>query len=309
MYAAGGIVSIGSVPKYIGAFEKLVSAVRGLISYVTVFKNNTPYMEKFFAYISRESKMTSGTKSVPMSDSYVFELKNVSFKYPGSEAYALKNVSMKIGSTNRFAIVGINGSGKTTLVKLLCRLYDPTSGVILLNGVDIREYKYDEYMKIFSVVFQDFSLLSLKAGENVAASVDYDAEKVKECFKLTGITEFDPETYLYNDYKDGIELSGGEAQKIAIARAIYRNSPCMILDEPTAALDPLAESEIYKLINQISSDKMIIYISHRLSSCRFADCIYVFDEGALMESGTHEELLQNKALYSAMWNSQAQYYE
>lgn len=309
MYAAGGIVSIGSVPKYIGAFEKLVSAVRGLISYVTVFKNNTPYMEKFFAYISRESKMTSGTKSVPRSDSYVFELKDVSFKYPGSEAYALKNVSMKIGSTNRSAIVGINGSGKTTLVKLLCRLYDPTSGVILLNGVDIREYKYDEYMKIFSVVFQDFSLLSLKAGENVAASVDYDAEKVKECFKLTGITEFDPETYLYNDYKDGIELSGGEAQKIAIARAIYRNSPCMILDEPTAALDPLAESEIYKLINQISSDKMIIYISHRLSSCRFADCIYVFDEGALVESGTHEELLQNKALYSAMWNSQAQYYE
>lgn len=152
--------------------------------------------------------MTSGTKSVPRSDSYVFELKNVSFKYPGSEAYALKNVSMKIGSTNRFAIVGINGSGKTTLVKLLCRLYDPTSGVILLNGVDIREYKYDEYMKIFSVVFQDFSLLSLKAGENVAASVDYDAEKVKDCFKLTGITEFDPETYLYNDYKDGIELSG-----------------------------------------------------------------------------------------------------
>lgn len=210
----------------------------------------------------------------------------------------------------------MNGSGKTTFIKLLCRLYDPTEGHIFLNGIDIRKYKYDDYINIFSVVFQDFQLLALPLGENVAGAAHYDSELAKSCLKNAGFeTRFQSmpkglNTYLYKNLDEkGIQISGGKAQKIAIARALYKNAPFIILDEPTAALDPVAEAEIYSKFNDIVTDKTTVYISHRLSSCKFCDEIAVFHEGNVVQKGTHEELISDKTgKYYELWNAQAQYY-
>ena len=223
---------------------------------------------------------------------------------------------MKFEIGKRLAVVGMNGSGKTTFIKLLCRLYDPTEGEILLNGIDIRKYNYAEYMNIFSVVFQDFKLFSLTLGENVASGSRIDREKVIDCLNKAGFSGRLAEmpngidTYLYTDYeKDGVNVSGGEAQKIAIARALYKDSPFIILDEPTAALDPIAEAEIYGKFDEIAGDKTAIYISHRLSSCKFCDEIAVFHEGAVIQQGTHASLVADESgKYYELWHAQAQYY-
>ncbi len=223
---------------------------------------------------------------------------------------------MKFEIGRRLAVVGMNGSGKTTFIKLLCRLYDPTEGEILLNGIDIRKYNYAEYRGIFSVVFQDFQLFALKLGENVAAKVDYDNDLVVNSLEKAGFGEklaqmrSGTETYLYKEYdKDGINISGGEAQKIAIARALYKDAPFIILDEPTAALDPVAEAEIYSKFNDIAGDKTAVYISHRLSSCKFCDEIVVFDKGEVVQQGTHASLTADaNGKYYELWHAQAQYY-
>jgi len=223
---------------------------------------------------------------------------------------------MKLNIGERLAIVGMNGSGKTTFIKLLSRLYDPNEGEILLNGIDIKKYDYDEYLNLFSIVFQDFKLFSFSLGQNVAASVDYEENKVKDTLIKAGLKErLDNmpkgiETPLYKDFdEDGVEISGGEAQKIALARALYRDSPIIILDEPTAALDPIAEFEVYSKFDQIVGTKTAFYISHRLSSCRFCDEIAVFHEGRIIQKGRHEELLEDKdGKYHELWYSQAQYY-
>ena len=202
------------------------------------------------------------------------------------------------------------------MIKLLCRLYDPTEGIITLNGIDIKKYDYDEYMAIFSVVFQDFELLPFALAQNISASVDYDSEKVKQTLSKSG---FDMrlssmpesiETYLYKNFEEnGVEISGGEAQKIALARALYKDAPFIVLDEPTAALDPIAEYEIYSKFNEIVGEKTAIYISHRLSSCRFCDDIAVFHEGELVQRGSHESLLSDEGgKYHELWNAQAQHY-
>jgi ATP-binding cassette subfamily B protein len=214
------------------------------------------------------------------------------------------------------AVVGMNGSGKTTMIKLLCRLYDPTEGEITLNGYDIKKYDYDEYMSIFSVVFQDFKLFSFPIGQNIAASTEYDEKKAEHCLNMAGFggrlgnmpKRFD--TSLYKDFEeDGVEISGGEAQKIAIARALYKDAPFIVLDEPTAALDPIAEFEVYSKFNEIVEDKTAIYISHRLSSCRFCDDIAVFHEGELIQRGSHDALIDDGGgKYHELWNAQAQYY-
>lgn len=249
---------------------------------------------------------------------YHIEFRNVSFKYPGSEEYALKNFSLKFKVGERLAIVGRNGSGKTTMIKLLCRLYDPDEGEILVNGVNIKKFRHDEYSKLFSVVFQDYKLFSLMLAENIAADKDYDGEKVRRCLadagfgeRLEKLGEKGIESFLYKDYTDeGVEISGGEAQKLAIARAIYKEAPFVLLDEPTAALDPIAEAEIYSNFDKIAGDKTAIYISHRLSSCRFCDKIAVFDHGELVQTGSHEELLAEEGgVYASLWNAQAKYYE
>lgn len=236
--------------------------------------------------------------------------------YPSQENYALRHVSLTFHAGQRLAVVGMNGSGKTTFIKLLCRLYDPTEGEILLNGIDIRKYDYRDYMRLFSVVFQDFRLLSFELGQNIASSVDYDRDKAERCLRDAGFEmrlskmPLGLSTALYKDFdENGVDISGGEAQKIALARALYKDAPFMILDEPTAALDPIAEFEIYNRMNQMIGDKSAVFISHRLSSCRFCHDIAVFHAGRLIQRGSHDALVSDKSgMYYKLWNAQAQYY-
>ena len=316
--AWAGAFGVGSVTQYIGAITNLFLGVSALLEAIGKLQVNAEFLKTEFEFLDIPNNMYQGslTTEKRRDRQYEVEFKDVSFKYPGSDAWALRHVNMKFTVGSRLAVVGMNGSGKTTFIKLLCRLYDPTEGQILLNGIDIRKYRYDDYINIFSVVFQDFSLFALPLGENVAGSHTYDKEKVLRCLKDAGFEdrlETMPnglDTYLYKDLdKDGVEVSGGEAQKIAIARALYKDAPFIILDEPTAALDPIAEAEIYSKFDAIAGDKTAIYISHRLSSCRFCDDILVFHEGNVVQHGNHEFLVSDVAgKYFELWNAQAQYY-
>lgn len=316
--ALAGAYGLGSVTQYVASITKVSGGMSNLVSTIGLMCNNTPFLELTFEYLDIPNNMYQGSLTVEKrrDRKYQVEFRNVSFKYPGSDNYALRNVNMKFEIGKRLAVVGMNGSGKTTFIKLLCRLYDPTEGEILLNGIDIRKYNYREYMDIFSVVFQDFQLLHLKLGENVAGKVDYDKELVIDCLEKAGFSDRfikmkdGTETYLYKEYdKNGVDVSGGEAQKIAIARALYKDAPFIILDEPTAALDPIAEAEIYGKFDEIAGDKTAIYISHRLSSCKFCDEIAVFHEGAVIQHGTHASLVADtNGKYYELWNAQAQYY-
>ncbi len=316
--AIAGAFSIGGIVQYAGAISQFSTGFASVLTNVGALINNNPFLDKVFKFLDIPNKKYQGTLSVEKRDDneYLIEFKNVSFKYPGSETYVLKNINLKFNIGRRVAVVGINGSGKTTMIKLLCRLYDPTEGMITLNGIDIKKYNYDEYTAIFSVVFQDFKLLPFTLSQNVAASVNYDVDRVKSTLSKSGFsTKLDSmpkgiETHLYKDFEeDGVDISGGEAQKIALARALYKNSAFIILDEPTAALDPVAEFEIYSKFNDIVGDKTAIYISHRLSSCRFCDDIVVFHNGELIQRGNHETLIADESgKYYELWNAQAQYY-
>ena len=242
-------------------------------------------------------------------------LKNVCKSYD-KEHYAVQDFSLEIPDREFVIFVGPSGCGKSTLVKLLCRLYDPTEGEITLNGIDIRKYKYEEYMELFSVVFQDSKLFSFSLAENVAADTEYDPERVTDCVIRAGLgdrlktMENGIETCLYKDFdENGVEISGGEAQKLCLARAIYKGSPFIVLDEPTAALDPISEYDIYTKFNSIVGTRTAIYISHRLSSCRFCDDITVLDNGHIIERGSHEKLIAKGGIYTAMWAAQAEYYK
>lgn len=316
--AWAGAFDVGSITQYVGAATALANSLFSLTSMAGAMKTNTVYLDKTFEYLDIPNAMYQGslTTEKRRDCQYEVEFRGVSFKYPGSENWSLKNVNMKFKVGKRLAIVGENGSGKTTFIKLLCRLYDPQEGQILLNGIDIRKYNYRDYLNVFSVVFQDFQLVSQPLGNNVAGSSTYEEEKVRKALIDAGFGDrlkTMPDglnTQLYKDFaEDGVEISGGEAQKIAIARALYKDAPFIILDEPTAALDPIAEAEIYEKFDKISSGKTAIYISHRLSSCKFCDEIAVFDHGAVIQQGTHEKLLENKAgKYFELWSAQAQYY-
>ena len=298
------ILFVGAVHNMAGGFLSLAEAVRGMLDQATRIQSTLDFMEM-------PNAMEKGNISVEkrLDNKYEIEFKNVSFKYPGSEKYALKNFDMKLNIGQKLAIVGLNGSGKTTMIKLLCRLYDPTEGEITLNGVDIRKYDYKEYQSIFSVVFQDFKLLSFTIAENLACGDECDKARAEESLKLVGLN-MNINTYIYNDFETGVEISGGEAQKIALARAVYKNAPFILLDEPTSALDPIAEYEIYKDFNEITTNQTAIYISHRLASCRFCDDIAVFHEGSLIQRGSHDKLLADTSgKYHELWNAQAQYYQ
>ena len=316
--ALSGAIGIGSVTQYVSALTSLSNSVSLLLEGINLLQSNTPHLQTLFEYLDIPNTMYQGSLPTEkrMDRDYVVEFKDVSFKYPGSEIWALRHVNMKFKVGKRLAIVGENGSGKTTFIKLLCRLYDPQEGQILLNGIDIRKYNYRDYMDVFAVVFQDFQLLSQPLGNNVAGASEYDPERVTKALIDAGFgyrLETLPnglETMLYKDFgENGVEVSGGEAQKIAIARALYKDAPFIILDEPTASLDPIAEAEIYAKFNDISGDKTAIYISHRLSSCKFCDEIAVFHEGGVIQHGTHAELVADEnGKYYELWNAQAQYY-
>ena len=313
-----GAFGIGSVTQYVGAVTALSGSVSTLLNCIGMLKENVPFMRTTYEFLDIPNSMYQGSLTTEKRSDrqYEVEFKDVSFKYPGSDMWALRHVNIKFKVGKRLAIVGENGSGKTTFIKLLCRLYDPQEGQILLNGIDIRKYRYDDYMNIFSVVFQDFQLICQPLGNNVAGSMEYDRDKARKALIDAGFGErldsmpLGLDTMVYKNLtEDGVDYSGGEAQKIAIARALYKDAPFIILDEPTAALDPIAEAEIYSKFNDIAGDKTAIYISHRLSSCKFCDEIAVFHEGAVIQQGTHAELVSDvNGKYHELWNAQAQYY-
>ena len=313
-----GAFGVGSIVQYVAVLSRLGEGLQELMYILSDNEVYCTHLQNLFEYLDLPNHMYQGSLTVEKRDDneYYVEFRDVSFKYPNTDTYVLMHVNLKFKVGEKLAVVGMNGSGKTTFIKLMCRLYDPTEGEILLNGVNIKKYDYNEYMSIFSVVFQDFRLFSFSLGQNVSASASYDREKVIECLKKAGFAERlnslpnDLDTFLYKDIDaEGVEISGGEAQKLALARALYKNTPFIILDEPTAALDPISEYEVYSKFNEIAGTKTSIYISHRLASCRFCDKIAVFHEGEIIQIGIHEELLADRrGKYYELWNAQAQYY-
>lgn len=313
-----GAFVVGDIVQYVAVLSRLGEGLQELMYILSDNEVYCTHLQNLFEYLDLPNHMYQGSLTVEKRDDneYYVEFRNVSFRYPNTDTYVLRHVNLKFKVGEKLAVVGMNGAGKTTFTKLMCRLYEPTEGEILLNGVNIKKYDYDEYMSIFSVVFQDFRLFSFSLGQNISASASYDREKVIECLKKAGFAERlnslpnDLDTFLYKDIDaDGVEISGGEAQKLALARALYKNTPFIILDEPTAALDPISEYEVYSKFNEITRTKTAIYISHRLASCRFCDKIAVFHEGNIIQIGSHEELLaDSKGKYYELWNAQAQYY-
>ena len=313
-----GVIGIGNFILYQGTVQKFVDSLSELGISIGELRNNNQYLEETFSYLEMPNNMYKGTLAVEKRDDidYEIEFRDVSFKYPRSDEWVLRHVNMKFKIGDKLAIVGENGSGKTTFIKLLCRLYDPTEGKILLNGIDITRYRYDEYMGLFSVAFQDYTLFAFSIAQNVAASDKIDEAKVLDCLNRVGLGEKVAglpngiHTNIGRDYEnDGVDFSGGELQKIALARALYKDAPFMILDEPTAALDPIAEAEVYARFNDIASDKTSVFISHRLSSCKFCDAIAVFQNGEIVQLGSHDELVaQVNGKYYELWHAQAQYY-
>ncbi len=251
-----------------------------------------------------------------LASPFDIEIKNMSFKYPNSDNYIFKDFSLKIRKNGKVAIVGINGAGKTTLAKLLVGLYYPTSGEILINGHNLKEFNVDDYYKYVSIVNQDIIPFAFTIKENIISSYSFNKERFDKVIKEAGLKEKidslknKENTYLTQNFdRNGVNLSGGEIQKMLLARALYKDSYFLILDEPTSALDPLAEGELYEKYNQLTNNKTSIFISHRLSSTRFCDSIYFIENGKIIESGTHQELMAKKGEYFKMFNIQAQYYQ
>lgn len=314
----GSDMSIGDFTMYVGLSTAFYSALTNMLNSLGGFKECSLQIDDFRSFMDLKTDDENECLSVPKTDKYVFEFKNVSFQYKGQEGYALKNLNLTLEAGKKLAVVGLNGAGKTTFIKLLLRLYDVTEGVILLNGVDIRKYKRDEYYRLFSPVFQNVEIFAFPMAENVSMKRhdDTDKELSRRCLYKAGLKEkvdslekgVDTEL-LKVVYDDGVDLSGGEKQKLALARALYKDAPVIVLDEPTAALDALAEYELYKSFDNIIGNKSAVYISHRLSSTRFCDNIAMFKAGEMVEQGTHEELLAKGGAYAEMFEIQAQYYK
>jgi ATP-binding cassette subfamily B protein len=310
-----GKIAAGYIVQYAQAIYQLSTGISSFLQIKTELKVDTDRLASTLDYLEINQPQ-SAVDAVKMHSMKEIEFRNVSFTYPGTDYPAIDELNVKIDASHKTAIVGLNGSGKTTLIKLLCRLYRPNQGSILLDGVDIWEYEEDAYRDMLAVVFQDFSIFSFSLGSVVASSETYDAKRVKDALSRAGMSEWFQsldkglDTILYKEYEnDGVDVSGGEAQKIAIARAIYKDAALVILDEPTAALDPQAEYDVYTRLADLIGTKGVIYISHRLTSCKFCDEIIVMDKGHVAEQGTHAQLLENNKRYAEMWNAQAQYYK
>lgn len=311
-----GVLPIGDVLLYAGSVTRAMSDLQTFLATGSEFDYINSYLSTYEDFIAQPSMAYDGTLPIEKRDDgqYEFAFHDVSFSYPGTNIPVLEHVTLSFAVGEKTALVGRNGAGKTTLIKLLCRLYEPTSGYITLNGIDIRKYSYKEYTQAFSVVFQDFHLFSLPLDENIAAGTKIDEAALQSSLAKVGLTDRVQQlpqgvrTRLYNNNGSGVDLSGGEAQRTAIARALYKDAPFVILDEPTAALDPIAEAEIYEQFSQMTAGKTAVYISHRMSSCKFCDRIIVLDHGRIAEDGTHDTLLANHGIYANLYETQAQYY-
>lgn len=310
-----GSLSIGSFSMCISAVTSFADAMRTLMDRMTEIRAYDLYYERLDEYMHIPQRMRNGRRLPVPDQKHRFEFCDVGFRYQGAENWALRHVNLLIEPGQRLAIVGENGSGKSTFVKLLCRLYAPTEGTILMDGIDIQEYDYDQYLKVFSTLFQDFQLFDCSICDNILLGKPMDAnllnqiiEQVGLCQKISELPHGLNTTVGRKFDEEGFLPSGGEAQKIVLARALYKNSPVFILDEPTAAMDPRAEYELYQSFDSLVVQKTTIYISHRLSVCRFCDQIAVFHQGKLVEYGTHERLMADSARYAELYSMQAQYY-
>ncbi len=310
-------ITLGSFSMYVNTVSSFTGTFSETVSLIHQLKFLSEYIDSYKDFVEKAvpTHTKKGVLDIVPSGRHEIEFENVSFKYPGCDNYVLKNVSVKIKSGERLSVVGYNGAGKTTFIKLLCRLYEPTEGRILYNGVDVSTLKYDQYVKLLSVVFQDYNIYSLSVRENVCLAENADDEAVLRALEQSGLSEkigrlpHGLNTQVGREFdSEGIEFSGGEGQKLACARAYLKNAPIVILDEPTASLDPISESQLYERFNNIIGEKTAIYISHRLASVKFCDSIIVFENGQIVESGTHDELMAAGGVYHEMFSKQAEYY-
>ena len=313
-----GEMSIPDFTLYFAAVTLFSNEIKQIFDGIAFIAAEMKPIGAFFDFVALADEHESGgEKVVPAKGGYTVEFRDVSFKYPSSDTYVLKNISFTIAAGEKLALVGINGAGKTTLVKLLARLFKPSEGKILLNGVNINELDLKEYRRLFSVVFQEINLIAASLAENVALddagleerTIENALEKAGFGDKYRSFEKGTKTQLLKNLHPEGIELSGGEKQKIAIARALYRDGGILIMDEPTAALDAIAEYELYNNFASLAKEKTMLFISHRLVSTRFCDNILLLSDGGVGEYGSHEELMARQGLYFAMFNTQMQYYK
>ena len=305
-----GVCSLGNALVYIGCFSQFSSGFDDMAGIFGKWKALAPRLALYESILNMSNFNSIKVKNCPQNFNSI-KFQNVSFSYNSKNKNALQNVSMTINKGEKISIVGENGSGKTTFVKLLCGLHKPKAGKILIDNVDISNFSTEDYQNLFSIVFQDSDLFSLPLGENIAANEKVDEKLINECLGRVGFNDkYNLDTMIYQDCDpDGVNPSGGEIQKLVLARALYRNKPIIVLDEPTAALDPYAEFKLYEQFDKLTINKTAIYISHRLSSCQFCDRIAVFDNGQLIQFGTHKELIQDKSgKYCELWTAQAKYY-
>lgn len=313
-------MTVGDFSMYLTAAGAFSSCIMGISSnWMNLVFQTSWYLNDYrrcLDYGENERK-NSGSRHIDIPKNVEIEFCDVSFKYPKTDRMILEHVNITVRQGETLSIVGVNGAGKTTFVRLLCRFYEPTAGEIFVNGIPAKDIALEDYYKLIGVVFQDFSLFSFTVAENIAMDTEPDTEKLDDAIVKCGLTERiktlprGVDTYIYKEFDpDGIELSGGEGQKVAIARAVYRDAPIIIFDEPTSALDPIAEYNIYRNFHELANGKTAIYISHRLSSTRFTDKIAVFANGTVSEYGTHDELMQtDDGIYRKMFSMQAKYYK
>jgi len=312
LYLTSAFTFFECVSSILGTLRQMMQRSREVDDFRSFMEN-----EKVCPHLQKNTSAEKSDVQVPVSDKYEFEFKNVSFKYPRSENYALKNLNIIVKAGERLAVVGLNGAGKSTFIKLLLRLYEPTEGTILLNGVDISTYNLDSYFTLFAPVFQEVNLFAFSLAENISmqSMENTDRAKVEKYVQDSGLDEKTKKLEKGIDtqllkviYDDGIDLSGGQKQKLALSRALYKDSPVVVLDEPTAALDAIAESKLYADFDKLIGGKTSIYISHRLSSTKFCNNVAVFKSGEMVEYGTHESLMAKNGEYANMFRIQAQYY-
>ncbi len=319
LMAITGSITLGSFSVYVGAITNFSSSLNSMVGSCIHNSYIIKRIDEYHEYRKRivpSHENTDPESNPPLDNAPSIEFVNVSFRYPGTDFDVLKNISLKIEAGKRLAIVGYNGAGKTTLIKLLCRLYEPTEGEILYNGTNIKDIRYRDYMDILSVVLQDFKLFAFSVSENVILCRETDTERLEYCIEKCGLKDKIASlpkrlnTSIGREFdEDGIEFSGGEGQKLASARALYKGGNISIMDEPTSALDPIAEYELYQRFDQIIHNNTALYISHRLASAKFCDKVAVFVKGKIVEEGTHDELMCQNGVYYEMFTKQAEHYK